>query len=234
MPVSTIKKAFIIVTFVTFPAFHAPHGNALQAQPLTRFGIRFDPSAGWFSNDVSTVRNDGARPGFSFGLAINRYFAPNYSFSSGIMIQNAGGRLVSSEKTIMDFTNFTAEVSAGSPVVYKIQYLVVPAGIRMQTNQIGYVTVFSDLGIDPKLVIGGKCDIASLGIKGEKANSELKMFNAAYHIAAGIDYAIGGSTSLVFGIRFENNFLDITEDNNSQPSDKTMQRILSFSLGVNF
>ncbi|MFO7663785.1 MAG: outer membrane beta-barrel protein, partial [Chloroflexota bacterium] len=107
-----------------------------------------------------------------------------------------GGRLVSNETTIMEFTNFTSTVLPGDPVVYKIQYLSVPLGIKLQTNQIGYLTFFSDLGLDPKVVIGGKTDIPSLNITGEKATSELTPFNLGYHIAAGIEYSLGGSTSV--------------------------------------
>ena len=44
----------------------------------------------------------------------------------------------------------------GNPVVYKIQYLSIPLGLKLQTNQIGYLTFFTDLGLDPKVVIGRK------------------------------------------------------------------------------
>jgi len=50
-------------------------------------------------------------------------------------------------------------VAANEPVAYKIQYLAVPLGLKLQTNQIGYLTFFSDVGLDPKVMIGGKADI---------------------------------------------------------------------------
>jgi len=60
------------------------------------------------------------------------------------------------------------------------------------------------------------------------------MFNLSYHITAGIEYSLGGNTALVFGLDFDNNFLDITKDNGNQPTDKVSQKILSFRFGVNF
>ena len=83
-------------------------------------------------------------------LTYNKYFTPNYSFSTGISLSRAGGRLVSSDTTVMEFTNFRSTVLPGNPVVYKIQYLAIPVGLKLQTNQIGYLTFFSDLGTRSK------------------------------------------------------------------------------------
>jgi hypothetical protein len=223
-----------LVTILFFLLFAViPHGM-IQAQQKIGFGIHADPVISWFSSDIKEIKNDGARPGFNFGLTFNRYFTPNYSFSTGISLLNAGGRLVSDSTTVLEFTNFTSTVLPGNPVIYKIQYLAIPFGLKFETNQIGYLTFFTDLGLDPKVVIGGKADIPSLDISGENAVKELKMFNLSYHITAGIEYSLGGTTAMVLGLNFDNNFLDITKDNGDQPIDKVSHKMLSFRLGVNF
>ncbi len=216
----------------------SPH-TMIQAQQKIGFGIHFDPVISWFSSDIKEVINDGARPGFNFGLTFNNYFSPNYSFSTGISLLNAGGRLVSQDTTVMEFTSLKkililTTVLPNEAVVYKIQYLSIPLGLKLQTNQIGYLTFFTDLGLDPKVVIGGKTDIPSLYIEDEKAMNELRMFNLSYHITAGIEYSLGGTTAMVLGLNFDNNFLDITKDNGDQPVDKVSHKILSFRIGVNF
>ena len=208
--------------------------SVLSAQQRIGFGIHFDPVISWFSTDIKEVRNDGARAGFNFGLTYNKYFTRNYSFSTGISLMRAGGRLVSSDTTVLELGNSRYKVLPGNPVVYKIQYLVFPVGLKLQTNQIGYFTFFSDLGLDPKIVIGGKADIPSLSVSDENARKELRIFNMSYHVTAGIEYSLGGSTALVFGLNFDNNFLDITKDNGNQPNDKVSQKMLSFRFGVNF
>jgi hypothetical protein len=205
-----------------------------NAQQKISFGLHADPVISWFSSDIKEVKNNGAAPGFNFGLTFNKYFTPNYSFSTGISLLNAGGRLISSDTVKMEFTNFTSTVLPGKTIVYKIQYLVIPVGLKLQTNQIGYVTFFSDIGLDPKVVIGGKTDIASLNITGEKATTELRLFNLSYHVTAGIEYSLGGTTAMVVGLNFDNNFLDVTKDNGKQLKDKIMHKILSFRLGINF
>jgi len=224
-----------LVTILFFLLFAIIPGGIIHAQQKIGFGIHADPVISWFSPDISEIKNDGARAGFNFGLTFNRYFTPNYSFSSGISLLNAGGRLVSKDTTVMEFKkNKTPTVLPGEPVVYKIQYLAIPLGLKLQTNQIGYLTFYSDLGLDPKVVIGGKADIPSLDISGENAMNELKMFNLSYHVTAGIEYSVGGTTAMVLGLNFDNNFLDITKDNGDQPADKVSHKMLSLRIGVNF
>jgi hypothetical protein len=231
IPAYLNKKTLTILFILLFSV--SPYCRA-QAEQKIVFGLHADPVISWFSTDVKNIRNDGARPGFNFGLTYNKYFTPNYSFSTGISLLSAGGRLISSDTTVMEFTNFKSTVLPGNTVVYKIQYLTIPVGLKLQTNQIGYITFFSDVGFDPKIVIGRKADIPSLNISGENAREELRIFNFSYHITAGIEYSLGGTTALVFGLNFDNNFLDITKDNGNQPVDRVSHKLLSFRLGVNF
>jgi hypothetical protein len=205
-----------------------------QPQQVISIGIHADPVISWFSTDISQVKNDGARPGFNFGVNFYNYFTRNYSFSTGISLINAGGRLVSRDTTVLILTNSSVKVMPGKPLIYKLQYLAFPIGLKLQTNQIGYVTFFSDLGFVPKIAISRRVDIPSLNISGENALNELRMINLSYHITGGFEYSLGGSTALVFGVDFDNNFLDITKDTGKQPTDIVSHKMLSFRFGVNF
>jgi Outer membrane protein beta-barrel domain len=207
------------------------------AQPFISLGIHFDPLISWFSTDSYDTRNDGAIPGFNFGISYNKYFSPNYSFSSGINIINAGGRLISRETTSFELKNYNRgiiTVQPGEPIIYKIRYLSIPLGLKLQTNQIGYSIFFTDFGFDPKIVIGGRADIPSLNIKGGNALPELRIFNLSYHIMAGIEYPLGGNNKLVVGIGFDNNLFDITRDNGNQTWDVVSNKMLSFRTGIIF
>jgi hypothetical protein len=207
--------------------------SSVFAQKL-RFGIFADPVISWFSSDTHETESKGARSGFNFGLIFNKYFSENYAFSTGLNILNAGGQIVNSVPIVMEFKNMKDSVPAGETVIYKVQYLSIPLGLKFNTNQIGYVSFFTDLGLDPKIVIGGKADIPYSKITGENALEELRLFNLSYHITGGIEYSIGATTALVFGLGFDNNFLDITKDNGKQPIDKISHKIIKFHLGINF
>jgi hypothetical protein len=205
--------------------------------PFMSIGIHFDPLISWFSTDSYNVHNDGAVPGFNFGFSYNRYFSPIYSFSSGINIINAGGRLISSEITQLELKNYNydlVEVQPGEAITYRITYLSIPLGFKLQSNQIGYGIFFTDLGFDPKFVIGGRADIPSLSINGGNAISEFRTFNLSFHVMAGMEYPLAGNSRVVFGIGFENNFFDVTRDNGYEPYDVVTHKLLSFRIGFTF
>jgi hypothetical protein len=223
-----LHKIIVFVLLVSVP--FTSNG---QKQKDLSFGVHADPLISWFGTDIDSVKNDGARAGFNFGITFNRYFGPNYSFSSGINIISSGGRLTCNKTTLLELNNRDVTVEPNEAIVYKIQYLSIPLGLKLQTNQIGYITFFSDLGIDPKIVVGGKVDIGN-NIENEKATSELRLFNLSYHVMAGIEYALGGNTAFVLGLGFDNNFLDITKDQGNQFNDKVSHKMLSFRLGINF
>jgi hypothetical protein len=206
-------------------------------QPFISFNIHFDPLISWFSTYNYDTHNDGVVPGFNFGISYNRYFSPNYSFSSGIDIINAGGRLVNRETTRFELKNYSSTilmVQPGEAITYKITYLSIPLGLKLRTNQIGYGKLFTDVGLDPKIVIGGRADIPSLNIKGGNAWPELNIFNLSFHIMAGMEYPLTGTNSFIFGLGFEKNLFDITRDNGNLPSDVVIQKLLSFRIGMTF
>ena len=206
-------------------------------QPFVNFGIHFDPLISWFSIYSYDTQNDGVVPGFNFGISHNKYFGPNYSFSSGIDIINAGGRLINSETThfeLKDYTSTILTVQPGEEITYHITYLSVPLGIKLQTNRIGYGRFFTDIGLDPRIVVGGRADIPSLNIKGGNALRELNIFNLSFHIMAGMEYPLSENNYFVFGMGYDKNLFDITRDNGDQPSNVVTQKSLSFRIGITF
>ncbi len=223
----SIKKTCVVISLLIIIS------GVTNAQDI-RFGIFADPLISWFSSDTRETKNEGSRAGFIFGFTFNKYFSNNYSFSSGLSIINAGGRLVTSDTITMIFNNFNTTVPAGKSVIYKIHYINLPIGLKFESNQIGYITFFSDIGLDPKVVTGGKVDIPSENIEGESAMKELKKFNLGYHITGGISYSVGGTTEIVLGLGFEQNFLDITKDIVLQPFDRISHNFLKFRVGINF
>lgn len=222
-----LSASLLFLLLVTAPE------RVIYAQQNISFGVHADPLVGWFTSDNKEVMNDGARPGLSFGLTFNKYFTRNYAFSTGLNLITAGGNLVCNDTIEMMLNNSTS-VLPGNRVTYNIKYLAVPLGLKLQSNQIGYVTFFTDLGLDPKFVLGGKVEIPAIGIEKENAVNELNNFNMGYHVTGGIEYSLGGTTALVFGLSFDSNFIDITSENGNQPVDKILHKMLSFRFGINF
>jgi len=205
----------------------------LVAQKI-QFSLWADPLISWYSSDTRETQNDGIRPGFTFGLEFNRYFDENYAFSTGIFLLNSGGNLQYSDSIDIRFRNFTSTVEPGEIVTYRTRHISIPVGLKLKTNQIGYMTYFTNIGLDARILVGGKGDVPSLGIEGENITNELNWFNLGFHINVGMEYSLGGSTALGLGLGYENNFLDTTTDYNDQPVDRIRQSLIRFRIGVIF
>jgi hypothetical protein len=230
------KIVLIVLVLFSFGRLSAQQPQTGQFTHTFGFGVHAEPAISWFSTDTWQTKNSGARAGFGFGLNFYKYFANNYAFSTGLYITSTGGRIYNAADQTMQFNNFTQMVAAGEKVTYKIQYLGVPLGFKFKSNQIGYLTFTTDIGIDPMLMIGGKVDITSPPITSESAKKELNGFNIGYHIMPGIEYSLGGTTSVMIGIGFEKTLLDATKDitSLSQPEDKVTDNLIKVRFGINF
>lgn len=197
-------------------------------------GLFADPLVGWYSSDHENISGGGVRAGFATGLAVNWYFSQNYAFSTGLTFLKTGGVQSSADTVTFLFSNFSTEVLPGDNAIYSASYIVMPVGMRLRTNQIGYLSLFTDLGLDPGFLNRGHISIPSAGVEREMATRELRKLNLGFHIHAGAEYSMGGSTVLVFGLGYEQGFTDVTRDNPGQPQDKTVSRLIRFRAGIFF
>jgi len=199
-----------------------------------RYGIYTAPLISWFRTDVEDVSNKGARTGFLFSISAERHLTDNWYFNSGLAFTTASARLVNADDSFFRFQDHTSTVAAGEPVIYRLQYISMPVGIKIKTSEKGYFTYFAEFGLDPKVVINGRVDIPSIDIKGKSAMTEIRRFNAGYHLTAGAEYSIDGNTSLVLGLGYETNIFDITKDFETMETDRTIHKLLKFVFGINF
>lgn len=211
----------------------ALQGPDLMSQDI-RLSLWTDPLLSWFSSDTQESANSGVRPGLNTGIGIDRYFRPNYAFSTGIFLTNCGGNIVYSDTIQLSLKNSSAELMPGDKAVYRIRYLTIPVGIKLRTHQIGYIRFYSNVGLDTRFAISRRVNIPALDIEGESITGELAMLNLGYHLHAGIEYSLGGSAALAIGLGYESTFFDITRDNSGQPDDRINQNLLLVKLGVIF
>lgn len=205
----------------------------VSAQQDIGFGVHASPTVGWFTSDNSDVSTKGTRAGINFGLSIHKYFSDNYAFSTGVSLITAGGNLANTDSITLEL-NKPFGVRSGNRQTYSIKYLTIPVGIRLRSNQIGYMSFFVDTGLDPNLVLGGKVEVPLQNTNRENARNELKKIGMGYHVTGGVEYSLGGTTSVVAGVRFDSNFTDITKENNSQPKDGIHHKMIGIHLGINF
>ena len=215
-----LRSAIFAMTLVITP-------QMVNAQQSIGFGIHASPLAGWFTSSNSNIEGKGATAGFNFGLTYNKYFGENYAFSTGISLITAGGSLSSSDTIVLQSKKL---IEPGRKSVYHIRYLAVPIGLKLRSNQIGYISIFTNIGLDPKFILGGKVEVPTQSIAKENADNMLSRLSMGYHVTGGIEYSLGGTTSVALGINFDSNFTDIIK----QPAAKVSHKMIGLHLGLNF
>lgn len=204
---------------------------AFSQEPGFRFGITFDPVISWMNPDVSSVSSKGNRLGFNIGLTVDKFFANNYAFATGLSIHNAGGSLLFKQATTIRTNQGTRDIPVGTKVTYKLQYLHVPLGIKLCTNEIGYSTFYGQLGLNAMFNIKATGTSNNPGgIDNDNISKEINLINLGYHIGGGIEYNVGGNTRLTAGLMYLNGFTDVT----NRGADKVVLQNLLIKLGVIF
>jgi len=206
------------------------------AQEQMVFVVHADPVISWMGSNESEYVNEGSKAGFDIGLNVLHFFSENYAISSGISILSAGGRQSVTEEITMVFNNFKRDVAAGEEIRYNLLYLNVPAGLRLQTNQSGLLTYWTDLGFDIRLLLKSTIDIPAAQIDHENARTEVYGMNAGWHIGGGIEYEMSIDASIIAGLSYAQDFFDVTKDLEDvyQPVDRAGLRMFRIRLGIKF
>lgn len=201
----------------------------INAQGI-RFGIFAEPKISWLAPDVSAIEGNGGKLGFNVGLIIDSYFTKNYAFATGISINNVGGKLLYSAADSLITTNGSEIIDANSSVKYKFQYVNIPLGLKLKTNEIGYFSFCSNVGITPQIKIKSTAQSDDNEFNDVNIDEEINLFNLAYHIGAGIEYSIGGNSAITANIIYTNGFLDLTKSE----EEKIVMSNVALKIGLMF
>ncbi len=182
----------------------------------TRFTVFVDPQFSWMSSDIKNVESDGSKFGVNIGLNMDNFFAQNYAFTTGISIDNTGGNLTFENEKKLKISGTDTTLNPGSTVHYKLQYINIPLGLKLKTNEIGYLTFFANLGINGGINIKATGEVDNFELDSENISDEIKLFNLGYYIGAGVEYSIGGNSAIILGLTYTNGFIDITTDSDNK------------------
>jgi len=182
----------------------------------TRFTVFVDPKFSWMNSDLKSVENDGSKLGVNIGLNVDNFFAKNYAFMTGISINNTGGNLKYDNTKYLQTNGGNDSVPPGGSLEYKLQYINIPFGLKLKTNEIGYLTFFTHLGINAGINIKATGAGDDFDLENENISDEIKLFNLGYFIGAGVEYSIGGNAAVVLGLTYTNGFIDITDDSDNR------------------
>ena len=206
-----------------------------------RLGIICSPLVSWGSSDASAIDPQGSKLGINIGLMVDKYFARNYAFASGLSIHTMGASVVYNNgiNTFVAKDNTYTGVKQGTTVKYSLQYIDVPFGLKMRTPQIGYVTIWAQLGFNAMININASadakstCDSGSFDLNGTNVPDMVNTFYMGYHIFLGAEYKIIGNTAITAGIGYLNGFTDVTVDRGNTNEKLTLNNV-ELRLGLIF
>ena len=215
---------------ISIIAFLLINTNFIFGQKL-KFGVHFDPAVIWLQSDVKDVISNKARLGFELGLSADYYFTKNYALATGISLFNTGGTLKYNNGIVLNskVENKNIIVNTDDKVLYKIQYIKIPASLKLKTHEIGRFVYFANVGLDLLMRASAKANVND--DKNLKVNDDIKFFNLGWHFGGGAIYSLGGEASVFGGLSFMNTFTDITKP---EHNSKITSNNLFLCIGVMF
>lgn len=178
-----------------------------------KLGITAHPNFGWIKSDIDGIKSNGLRAGFSYGLVGDFYFADNYAFTTGLKLTTINGQ-----------TENEGGINNGRQVIYKLQYLEVPAKIKLVTSDMNGLRFYGEFGLGNAFNVGAKREIKDAGVTTTEKD-EISFYRASLIIGGGTQFYIGEKTAVDVGLSFNNGFTDI------QKGSGTLK---SSYLGLNF
>ena len=215
---------------VTLAVFFSIAFSSINAQTDFRFGFQLSPTFSWISTSDNKINANGTNLGLKLGVIGERYFRENYAIIGGLGFAfNQGGTLLhdiggnfwpDSKLSNPDLNTEVNSLPDGVNLKYGIQYIEIPFGLKMRTQEFGYLRYFAEipvftLGIRTQ-ARGAISGTDNLDTTKENIKDDVSLLNLSWGIGGGLEYVINGNTSLVAGLFYQNGFIDMTNDKATQ------------------
>lgn len=214
-----MKKQFVIIIsiIVTLTA------NNIYAQKKTRsnfqLGAKISPNISWLNANAQDFSSDGTSARFSWGFIADFQFAEKYFFSTGFNITSTGGKIN------YPFINISDSISTLGSLhrSINVRYIEFPLSVKMKTRQFGYATFYGQIGMGIGLRLSANANddfyangsSTAVSKNDQKIEDQINFLRLSMIVAAGIEYNLGGSTSLFGALTFNNGFTNILNYKNN-------------------
>lgn len=222
-----------------------------------RIGLRGAIGGNYLTRDAGDVAGDGSGLAGTWGLMVDFNFGTNYAFATGVDVNYFNSNLLVRSQQVDvepvggardgEFTDADTTLSGERALLtnmlykYRNQYVAIPLTIKFKTNEIGYLTYWGQVGIEPSVLIrtrlqttgdfnqlGGEYvdktqpDLLNPNRKGDGDAGDAFAFTdfednvtpirLGLVFGAGTEYSLGGNTSVFLGLRFNNGLTDFSSD----------------------
>lgn len=197
-----MKKISLLAAFLfSFLAAQAQSDTGLEiglkVSPCVATNRFVAPSSFGFKNENAKIRG-------SFGLVLDYFFSKNYAFNTGLEYSVKGGKISFKPSPNSDGRE-TDELN--------IQYLAVPVGIKLFTNNVGDNSrVYFQLGSSLNFRISSKIDGDNFyGPTNDeiRANKRYNFFEADGVLGTGLEWQLGTNTKFFGGVSYHRGLVNI-------------------------
>ncbi|MFT4665115.1 MAG: hypothetical protein ACI8YQ_002206 [Polaribacter sp.] len=194
-----------------------------NAQEGFRFGFEASPTISWVRTDDNTIEGNGINGGMRLAVNGEKYFAENYALTFGLGFAfNQGGTLnheiggdlwPTSELSDDLYRMLPQDVN----LKYGVQYVEIPFGFKMRTNEFGYIRAYAEL---PRFILGFRTQSrGAISAQGDDFDTEKENIKEVVHplmlswgLGGGAEYTINENTSIVAGLYFQTSISDMTKN----------------------
>lgn len=186
----------------------------IKAQPIN-FGIKLEPQVNWFSVIGESCVSENSYTGISVGLVMDKPIAENYFFNTGITISMKGGSISCADTFNYSVNYSNYKVPPGIEQSYRLQYVIVPVGLKFKTVGRRNHLFYGETGVDLSVKLHTTMQPNTEAEEAVRYNvtDEIRTFNFGYHIGGGIEFTFNDINYLQLGLAFSQGLLDVFTDN---------------------
>lgn len=213
---SIIYSALGVLAICIIPSVSQAQTKPSATVKKFQLGFTTSPTFGWMSTSGSeTLKSDGLRTGFTYGVLADFAFTDNYYFSSGLVVTTVNANV----------KRFSGSDQTKS--VNKIQYLAVPLTLKLKSNEIENRKFYGQFGLDANVKLSAKETIQ--GNNMEDISKKVNLFRLGLIIGGGAEWKVAQNMSLLTGLSYNNGFTDVFDG-----SEKAKNSFVSINLGMFF
>ncbi len=201
------RWVFILGLFLLFVSAQQ-QAHALGDKERYLLGIHIDPLISWISSDNSRFRGATANVGLNVGVELEFKFAQRYSFLTGAAIDLRGAGIKYLERGYHITTRYDGKlpVEKGKSLDTRVRAFSVPLALNMRAIQVGYSTFFATAGLQLSIPF---YEEAALDAKKYRTSGMYTPILLNYMIRTGIEYSLGGRSSIQAGLYFDGSILNV-------------------------
>ena len=201
------------------------------AQPNeSTFGIIASPTIGWMRSNDNLINSNGLKLGLKVGGMGEYYVTPwmalyggaTFSFSQGgVLLHKFGGNLLpDSDLSDRVYNTGDKPLPDDVEITYSLQLFEIPIGLRYeiglpnQSFDLYFVFPEFNMGIVSKS--SGKIDATGIRLEKEDIGKDVKPFNFAWGIGAGLKIPMQSQHYGTFGLHLQRGLSDVTGNNGTR------------------